>query len=282
MSPPGSLRRPPLPTRNFTRGISLALSVLLAISATLYLGAMVGSRTGPGPLTYLAPSGTEARGWEEAHPHSAAAVLASSLSVTLTLSPSTLNENTQLTINFQITGGQSPYQLRWSNLPNGCSSGSAPSSEATQAPQTFSCSPTQSGSFGVSVQVTDSSSPTPNSITSQTQTIQVNPNGNGNNGNHNGSGNGGSGNGSLAAFSSLGSLLPILFLGVIVAFALLVITAVSSLATAILIARRMPARTRGEEIPVTHPCSSCGKAVALDSKFCPACGKPVVAEKTNP
>ncbi|HEV2167140.1 MAG TPA: zinc ribbon domain-containing protein [Thermoplasmata archaeon] len=205
------------------------------------------------------------------------------LGVTLTASPSTLSSGTQLSVGFQISGGASPYTLQWNGLPSPCQ-GNAPNSEPSSGSFQFQCNPTQTGTAQVNLLVTDSGAPT-RATSSAQQSVQVNSNGNNNNRNNNSSnsnhnGNG-SGNFSIPGLSNLGSLLSIFLLGALIVFLLLVITAVSTLATAILVARRLPPRTKGGGAAPTQPCPACGKPVPAGSKFCLECGKPIGPDKPD-
>ena len=213
--------------------------------------------------------------------NSATVMVYQDLAVTLTLSPSSLSSGTELMVNFQITGGQSPYQLQWQGLPSPCS-GNAPNSVSTSGSSGFQCNPSQTGSTQVGLQVTDNGAPN-HSVASTMQSLQVTSSNNNNN-NGNGSNNkGGNGSGnSSSILSNLGSFLSYLLIGAVIVFVLLIITAVSTLATAILVARRLPPRTSGGGSAATQPCPSCGKPVPVGSKFCLECGKPMSADKSAP
>jgi MYXO-CTERM domain-containing protein len=73
------------------------------------------------------------------------------LSVTLTADPATLNLHNSTVLTASILGGTSPYSLVYSGLPTGCSTGNTTS---------LSCDPTATGSFRVTVTVTDHSGKT--------------------------------------------------------------------------------------------------------------------------
>ncbi len=87
------------------------------------------------------------------------------LAVTLTITPNPLIVNQPVTFNALATGGVSPYIFKWTGLPTPCTSN--PSS-------TINCSPTQTGSFPVTVQVTDSETPIP-ATANDTKTLTINP-----------------------------------------------------------------------------------------------------------
>jgi hypothetical protein len=203
------------------------------------------------------------------------------LQVSFSVSPGSVTAGSQVTFNYQVTGGQSPYQLQWNGLPSSCV-GPAPSSVSDNNPHSFQCSPSQSGNTQVGLQVTDSASPS-NSVSAPSQSLSVTSSGNNNNGNgnnNNGNSNGGNGNNSSSLsslFSSIGSLFLIAAILAITAFALLVIIAVSTLVTAVVVARRLPKRSQGRV--ETVPCPSCGAAAPATSKFCPECGKPIALGK---
>jgi len=201
-----------------------------------------------------------------------------SLSVSLGVSPSSVARNSPVTISFQVTGGVSPYHLLWMGLPGGCS-GAGPTSTSNNGGSSFQCSPSQTGNFEVTLNVTDSASPTSNAANSPTQPLSVTSN-SGGNGNGNGGSNDGNGSGnvSIPFLSDLGSAVLYLLIGVIIVFILIVITAVSSLSTAILLARRLPPRPKNGGPSPTRPCPSCGVSVPSGTKYCPECGKPMTFE----
>ena len=209
---------------------------------------------------------------------SATVTVYAALQVSLSVSPNSVTVGGQATFNYQITGGQGPYRLQWSGLPGNCA-GNAPNSVSDNNPDSFPCSPSQSGNSQVGLQVTDSASPS-NSANAPSQSLSVTSNGNNNNNNgndhNNSNSNGGNGNNSSALsslFSSLGSLFLIAAIVGIVVFALLVITAVSTLVTAVVVTRRLPKRSKG--LGESVACPACGAAAPVSSKFCPECGKPM-------
>jgi YVTN family beta-propeller protein len=67
------------------------------------------------------------------------------LSVTLTADPGTLTVGSSTTLTATVTGGSSPFTYAYTCLPPGCSSTAA----------SFSCTPTQSGTFNATVTVSD-------------------------------------------------------------------------------------------------------------------------------
>jgi hypothetical protein len=209
------------------------------------------------------------------------------LSVTLMLNPNTITENTQLQVQFQISGGLAPFTLAWSGLPSGCS-GNAPTTEGSTGSQQFQCNPSMTGGFQVSLKVTDSGMPNPASATSTQQSLQVNSNGNGNNNNNNkNNGSGGSsgnnnnnGSNPLSSLGNLGGILTYLLIGGVVVFVLILITAISTLITAIVVIRRLPSRSAALSAAApTIPCPKCGTAAPASSKFCPACGQSMAPGK---
>lgn len=197
------------------------------------------------------------------------------LQLTLSLSQYTVTVNSQVTFHYQVTGGESPYSIQWMGLPSSCN-GPAPNTDPDSNPQTWSCTPTQTGNTQVQFQATDHATPSQfRSSNSQSLSVTSNSNNNGSKGNNS--------NGSFqlpAFFSGIGSLLALAFIAGLVAFILLIITAVSTLVTAIIVARRLPPRSKAEPKPATIACPSCGKPAPVDSTFCPSCGKPTAAPKT--
>jgi hypothetical protein len=79
-------------------------------------------------------------------------------SASLTVTPNAVVVDNPIQLSAQVTGGTPPYTYTWSGLPPGCAPGNV---------STSSCSPTQSGSYPVSVGVRDSagSSSTSNIVT---------------------------------------------------------------------------------------------------------------------
>jgi hypothetical protein len=201
------------------------------------------------------------------------------LSVTLMLNPSSLSTGQTLSVGFSINGGVAPYMLTWNGLPSSCS-GSAPSRESSSGTSSFTCNPDQTGDSEVSLTVTDSLSSSPETQSSPSQSLSVSSNGNNNNNNKGGNNGNGSGNISIPFLSNLGSDLYLILIGAVVAFVLVVITAVSTLVTAIVVARRLPPRSAALATKAVRTCASCGRSVPADTKFCPECGASSAPPKT--
>ena len=175
------------------------------------------------------------------------------LGVSLSYSPNPVQENTQTTGSYSISGGTSPFTIWQNNTPAGCNPQSNPMT--TSSPSgTFTCTPTVAGTFYVHVDVQDSAG----NSGSTPVTLTVN-------GGSSGGTNGGSSTGNTSGIdlSFLQNLLPvvmitgILFLGAVVAIA------VSAVALAILVPRRLkqirkalegqPMKTPKAESPATPP-----------------------------
>ncbi len=69
------------------------------------------------------------------------------LTVSLSSSSSSVSSGSSVTLTGAVAGGAGPFTYLWSGLPAGCTSANQP---------TLSCSPTQTGTFTVTLQVTDS------------------------------------------------------------------------------------------------------------------------------
>ncbi len=149
------------------------------------------------------------------------------LPVSLSFSPNPVTQNTPTTGNFQISGGSAPYTIWENNTPAGCGPQSNPLTSSSPS-GTFTCTPSVTGTFNIHVDVHDSAG---NSGSTQV-TLTVNG------GSSGGSGSG-TGNTSGIDLSFLQNLLPVvmitggLFLGSVVAIA------VSCVAMAILIPKRL-------------------------------------------
>ncbi|MFI5419089.1 MAG: PKD domain-containing protein [Candidatus Lutacidiplasmatales archaeon] len=186
------------------------------------------------------------------------------------VSPNPVSANSQANFILQIQPQSPPYSFMWTGLPSGCS---LPGSSSQNNPS-FSCSPNQGGSFNVQVTVTNKTG----AIASNSTSFTVNSNNNGNNNNNNGNGNhngNGSNSSGLGFLSGLGAMFQYIFIGAILVFVLLVLTAVSSLASAVLLARRLPARGHEARAAPSVVCPACGAMAPTGSKFCNSCGKAV-------
>lgn len=88
------------------------------------------------------------------------------LSVTLSSSSSSVASGSSVTLTGAVTGGAGPFTYVWSGLPSGCAGADQP---------TLSCTPTRTGTFTVTLQVTDSLG----RVSSAQTTIQVTSGGSG-------------------------------------------------------------------------------------------------------
>jgi hypothetical protein len=207
------------------------------------------------------------------------------LTASLEISPTVVNVSSPVTIGFQITGGLSPYTLSWSNLPVGCTN--APRSVNDDALEDFVCSPTQSGGTEVGLSVTDSAMPSHDSSSAGSQQLSVvSPNGGGGNGNGNNGSKGGpnGGNSSGGSFSGIELDLLLLVFGISMAAnsgLLIIVVAIATISTTILLARRLPPRAR-KAAASASPCPKCGEAAPVGARFCPACAQPMGAEPPKP
>ncbi len=153
---------------------------------------------------------------------------AAPLNVSISYSPSTVAVNTPTTLSYSITGGTGPYMIWQNNTPSGCSPPTVPLTTPDPSGSN-SCTPSVTGNFNVHVDVQDSLGNRGSASTYLTVTSSSG-----------GSGSGTGGNGTTGIdLSFLQNLLPVfmitggLFLGAIVAMA------VSLVALAVLVPRRL-------------------------------------------
>ncbi len=155
---------------------------------------------------------------------------AAPLNVSISYSPSTVAVNTPTTLSYSITGGTGPYTIWQNNTPSGCNPPSIPLT-TPDASGSNSCTPTVTGNFNVHVDVQDSlgdrgSASTYLSVTSS--------------GGSGGSGSGTGGNGTTGLdLSFLQNLLPVIMITGILFLGSVVAIAVSAVALAILVPRRL-------------------------------------------
>ncbi|HEV2428941.1 MAG TPA: zinc ribbon domain-containing protein [Thermoplasmata archaeon] len=185
--------------------------------------------------------------------------LATTLIASLLLSPAQLTQGGTLSIQTSASGGTPPYGFVYQGLPNGCPSENLSS---------FQCNPSESGSFAVSVSVTDSASAR---STSPVQTLVVTLGNNGNNNHQNGAGNNSS-NPFSSLFSGVGNLISLLFVVGIVAFITWILLIVGVWVIAIVLLRRLPKGGASSPAPSTVPCGHCSAVIPAGSKFCSECG----------
>ncbi len=152
------------------------------------------------------------------------------LGVSLSFSPNPVDQNTQTTGSYSITGGTGPYTIWENNTPAGCYPQSNPFTTPNPS-GTFNCKPTVTGNFNIHVDVQDSAG---NSGSTQV-TLTVNSGGSGSGGSGSGSGNN-SGGFNLSGLSDLLGVFMIVgfvFLGSMIAIA------AAAVALAILVPRRL-------------------------------------------
>ena len=152
---------------------------------------------------------------------------AAPLNVTLSFSPNTLQVNAQTTGNYNIFGGTQPFTIWMNNTPSGCGPPSIPFT-TSNASGTFTCYPAVTGNFNVHVDVVDSLG----NRGSTSAPLNVNANT---------GGGGGSGSNQTGGIdlSFLQNLLPIVMITGILFLASTVAVAVSAVALAILVPRRL-------------------------------------------
>ncbi len=199
---------------------------------------------------------------------------------TLGVDPSSVTSGNSVTYSLSVSGGVAPYSYAWSGLPGSCPSTSVPP---------FSCASSGQGTLTVSVNVTDADGAQKQATSSLTVTSSSGNNDNNNgctsncNGSSDSSSSNNSNNGSGGfSLSSLGHLLTYALIAGFIVFVLLVITAVSTLATAILLARRLPPRGSGTAPGGTISCAACRASSPADAKFCPQCGANPKTGQTAP
>lgn len=138
--------------------------------------------------------------------------------------PSTIQANSSTQVSIQLSGGTPPFYAWLNNTPPGCQQGSVPEVTSNFS-NSFSCSPTASGTFTVHLDVMDSAVPASKASRSATLTV-----------NSGSGGGGGGGNGSFSLPSGLlatVTLLALVFLGALVAIA------AGTVATAVVLSRRL-------------------------------------------
>ena len=146
--------------------------------------------------------------------------------VTLSFTPSNLQVNSQTTGSYSISSPNAPYTISMTGAPPGCGPQTNPFT-TSNASGTWTCRPTATGNFNVQVNVQDNAG---NSGFAQT-TITVNSN----------TGGGGSGSNNTGGIdlSFLQNLLPVVMITGILFLGSTVAIAVSAVALAILVPRRL-------------------------------------------
>ncbi len=150
------------------------------------------------------------------------------LGVSLSYSPNPVQQNAATTGTYSITGGTAPYTIWQNNTPAGCNPQSNPFTTSNPS-GTFTCTPTVTGNYNIQVQVQDSAG---NSGSTQV-TLTVNS------GSSGGSGSGTGNNTGGIDLSFLQNLLPILMVTGILFLGSVVAIAVSAVALAVLVPRRL-------------------------------------------
>jgi hypothetical protein len=177
------------------------------------------------------------------------------LPVSLSFNPDPVTAGSQTQIQISISGGSGPYYIWFNGSIPGCTPPQQPIQQNTSS-NSYSCNPTSPGTYPVSLGVADSAGN--HGSAGGTLTVQSS----GGSGGTGGSGTGGNGTGGID-LSFLNNLLPIimvtgfLFLGSTVAIA------VSAVALAILVPRRLkqirkalegqPMKAPKTEAPATPP-----------------------------
>jgi hypothetical protein len=185
----------------------------------------------------------------------------SPVTVSLTISPSQVSEGQSINLQASASGGTPPYSYSYSGLPNGCQG---------QSGQSFSCNPSESGSFSVQTTATDShgNQSSPSNSVSVDVTQSTSGNGNGNN-----NGNGSNSSNPLSSlFSGFSGVLSLLLIFGLVGFVTWILLIVGVWIIAITLVRRLPKRGEWGTAGGTTKCAACSAAIPAGSKFCSACG----------
>jgi PKD domain-containing protein len=232
---------------NWTRALSVVLAVAVVVSGLGLFGAYRGSagfRAGTGPS--LMPAIAYATN--------------PPISASLSISPNSVNQGQTITVSTTASGGNpSPsYTYQYNGLPNGCTGNNV---------QSFTCTPSQTGTFKVNATVSDNNG---NTTYSNTVNLVVSAtNGGGGNGGNNSS------NPLSNLLSGFSGLLSLLFILGIVGFITWILLVVGVWIIAIVLLRRLPKRaalTAAMAGAATITCGSCSAAMPAGSKFCPQCG----------
>lgn len=151
---------------------------------------------------------------------------AANLPVSLSFSPNPVSPGSQTQIQVSISGGSPPYLLWFNSSIPGCNPPSQPMQQ-TSPTASYSCNPTTPGTFGAHLDVADSAG----NHGSASANLNVQSGGSG--GNNAGNGTGG------IDLTALQNLLPVLMITGIVFLGSVVAIAVSFVAMAVLIPRRL-------------------------------------------
>lgn len=194
------------------------------------------------------------------------------VSASLSVNPTSVQTGQSISVQTTASGGTTPYSYVYNGFPSGCGGSNS---------ATFTCSPTSSGTFQLSVTVTDSLGNRTSSNTVSLSVTSSNGNGNGN------GGSGGSGNNSSNPFSGflsgIGGFLQLLLIFGIIGFATWILLIVGVWVIAIVLLRRLPKRGATASTAATEgtvPCAHCHASIPSGSKFCPECGASTGAPKS--
>ncbi len=159
---------------------------------------------------------------------SALPVPAAPLGVNLNFSPNPVNVGSQTQIQISVSGGSSPYFLWFNTSIPGCNPSSQPI-QMNQSSSSFPCNPTSPGNFPAHLDVADNQGDHGSASASLTVQSTGGSGGTGSTGNNTGG----------IDLSFLNNLLPVLMITGILFLASTVAIAVSAVALAILVPRRL-------------------------------------------
>ncbi len=178
---------------------------------------------------------------------------AAPLTVNISYSPSTVTVNSPTLMTYSISGGTGPYTIWQNNTPSGCNPPSVPLT-TPDASGSNTCYPTSTGNFNVHVDVQDSLG----NRGSASAYLTVNSGSSGGTG-----GTGGNGTGGID-LSFLQNLLPVVMITGILFLGSVVAIAVSAVALAILVPKRLKQiRKALEGEPMKAPKAGKGEAPAV-------------------
>jgi hypothetical protein len=185
----------------------------------------------------------------------------SSVMATLSLDHSSINLGQSVSITASASGGSGSYSYNYAGLPSNCM--------GQQGPH-FDCTPSSTGGYSISVNVTDTNG---GYAVSSNGNLQVNPSSSG------GGGGGGSGNNSSNPFGSLLSgfsgIFSLFIIVGIIGFVTWILLIVGVWIIAVVLIRRLPKRGTAPAALMagqTSKCASCSAMIPAGSKFCPECG----------
>ena len=187
------------------------------------------------------------------------------LTVSLSISPQDIQAGSSTEIQTMANGGTPPYSYSYNGLPSSC---------AGENVASFSCNPSQSGTFDVTAQVIDTNGNTSqsNSVTLTVSSV--------NNGNGNGNGNNNSSNPFSGLLSGLGGIVTYVLIFGIIGFATWILLVVGIWVIAVVLMRRLPKPgARATEMAMAA-CPSCSKSIPAGTKFCPECGASTAPAKS--